>query len=118
LNIPYRSGTILGTELKSTIGERSIASWSKTTALLKKQAAEYYLRDLPFPQRITYVHAYLYARIWYNAQIYEPPEDCLAIYYRLPLDLYGEETYSASRYQHFTDPRTKEDGDGEPLCEI
>jgi hypothetical protein len=78
LNIPYRSGpTILGTEVRRTIGERSMASWSKTTALLKKQAAEDYLRYLTFPQRISYVHAYLLSREWYTTQIYEPPEDCL-----------------------------------------
>jgi hypothetical protein len=78
LNIPYRSvTTILGTEVRRTTGERSMAIWSKTTALLKKQAVEDYLRDLTFPQRITYVHAYLFAIVWYTAQIFEPPEDCL-----------------------------------------
>jgi hypothetical protein len=79
LNIPYRSeATILGTEVRRTIEDTRKASWKKTSTLLKKQETEEYLRDSSFPHRIQYVvQTYLFARIWYNAQIFEPTEKCI-----------------------------------------
>jgi len=50
------------------------ASWTQLVAQVKKQAKDVYPRDLCLAHRITYVHAYLLARIWYVAQVLPAPQ--------------------------------------------
>jgi hypothetical protein len=85
-----------------------MASWIKTTALLKKQAAEDYLRDLSCPQTITYLHAYLFATVWYSTQIYKPPEDYLRQILTTVARFIWRGDIFASHCRLFTCPRTKE----------
>jgi hypothetical protein len=36
-----------------------------------------YCRDLSLSQRVQYVHAFLLARVWYTAQIFPAPDECV-----------------------------------------
>jgi hypothetical protein len=64
-NIPYHNTTrILGMEIRESLRKTSIASWNRTTTLIKAQAMEEYSRALTFAQIIQYIHEYLCARAW------------------------------------------------------
>ena len=74
VNIPYHdTATILGFQIKNTIGESALTSWTKTTAKIRAQAQEAYCRLLTLDKRIQFVHEYLMPRAWYVSQIYPPP---------------------------------------------
>jgi len=78
MNIPYHdTATILGFQIKNTVGESALASWTKTTTNLRAQAQEAYCRMLTLDKRIQFVHEYLMARAWYVSQIYPPPDVCV-----------------------------------------
>jgi hypothetical protein len=63
MNIPYHdTATILGLQIKNTVGESALASWMKTTAKRRTQAQEAYCRMLALDKRIQFVHEYLMAQ--------------------------------------------------------
>jgi hypothetical protein len=63
MDIPYRQkATILGTEIRQTIEESRQASWNKTTTIIKKSDRKLTTR-LTLPNRIQYIHKYLFARL-------------------------------------------------------
>jgi len=51
-------------------------SWSTVTGRIRAQARDAYYRDLCLVKRILYVHNFLLAKAWYNAQIFALPENC------------------------------------------
>jgi len=60
MNIPYHDiATILGFQIKNTVGESALASWTKTTVKIRQQAQEAYCRTLTLDKRIEFVHEYL-----------------------------------------------------------
>jgi len=78
MNIPYHdTATILGFQIKNTVRESALASWTKTTANIRAQAQDAYCRMLTLDERIQFVHEYLLARAWYVSQIYPPPDVCV-----------------------------------------
>ena len=44
---------------------------------IRAQARDAYNRELNLDNRIQYVHDYLMAKVWYVAQIFPPPDDCV-----------------------------------------
>ena len=78
MNIPYHdTATILGFQIKNTVGESALASWTKTASKTRAQAEEAYCRILTLYKRIQFVHKYLVARAWYVSQIYLPSDACV-----------------------------------------
>ena len=78
MNIPYHDAAkILSFQIKNTVQESALASWTKTTANIRAQAQDAYCRMLTLDKRIQYVHEYFLARAWYVAQIYPPPDVCV-----------------------------------------
>jgi len=70
MNIPYHdTATILGFQIKNTVGESALDSWTKTTAKIRAQA-QAYCQMLTLDKRIQFVHEYLMARAWHVPQIY------------------------------------------------
>jgi hypothetical protein len=45
--------------------------------MIRAMAREAYCRNLELSQRIKYVHNYLLAKVWYTAQIFPVPDDCV-----------------------------------------
>jgi len=76
LNIPYHA-TILGIQIKNTVGESALASWTKTIAKIRAQAQEAYCRMLALDSRIQIVREYLMAHAWYVSRTYPPPDVCV-----------------------------------------
>jgi hypothetical protein len=52
-------------------------SWNRIVAQIKSKAQDDYARTMIFDKRIRYVHEQLYSKVWYIAQIFSPPEDCI-----------------------------------------
>ena len=78
MNIPYSdTATILCFQIKRTVRESALDSWTKTTAKIRSQAQEDYCRMLTLDKRIQFVHEYLLARAWCVSQIYPPPGVCV-----------------------------------------
>ena len=77
LGIAYHpTAKILGFQFWSTVRQSVNATWSQLTGQVRSLARESYPRDLCLAHRITYVHAYLLARIWYVAQVLPAPRTC------------------------------------------
>jgi hypothetical protein len=66
---------ILGIQFWSTLRQSTNATWSHLTGQVRLHAKESYQRDLCIAHRLTYVHAYLLARIWYVAQVLPAPRN-------------------------------------------
>ena len=78
MNNPYHdTATILGFQIKNTVRDSALASWTKTTAKIQAQAQEAYCRILTLDKRIQFAHEYLMARAWYVSQIYPAPDVCV-----------------------------------------
>ena len=78
MDIPYHTeAKILGFHIKSKVQESAHKSCTITTARTRAQAQDAYYRDLSLDKRIRYVHDYLMARVWYLAQMYPPPDECV-----------------------------------------
>jgi len=78
MDISYHSeAKSLGFHITSEVQESAHKSWTITTARIHAQTQDAYYRDLSLDKRIQYVHDYLMARVWYVAQIYPPPDDCV-----------------------------------------
>jgi hypothetical protein len=67
---------LLGIQFWSTLRQSTNATWSHLTGQVCLYAKESYQRDLCIAHRITYVHAYLIARLWYVAQVLPAPRKC------------------------------------------
>jgi hypothetical protein len=78
LGIAYHpTARILGFQFWSTIRQSVNATWSYLTGHVRSHAKDSYPRDLCLAHRITYVHVYLLARIWYVAQVLPAPRICI-----------------------------------------
>jgi hypothetical protein len=78
MDIPcYTETRILGSHVMSTVNASAIKSWSKITDRIRAQARDAYNRELSLDKIIKYVHDYLMAKVWYVAQIFPPPVDCV-----------------------------------------
>jgi len=44
---------------------------------IRAQARDAYVRELSLDRRIQYVHDFLLAKVWYVAQIFPPPDECI-----------------------------------------
>ena len=77
LGIAYHPHTrILGFQFWSTICQSVSATWSYITGQVRFLGKDSYQRDLCLAHRITYVHFYLLARLWYVAQVLPAPRIC------------------------------------------
>jgi len=57
MNIPnHDTETILGFQIRNTVGESALASWTKTTEKIRTQAQETYCRMLTLDKRIQFSH--------------------------------------------------------------
>ena len=75
MNIPYHdTATILGFQIKNTVREPALASWTKTTSNIRAQSQDSYCRMLTLDKRMQFVYEYLLARAWYLSQIYPSPD--------------------------------------------
>jgi len=78
MNTPYHdTATILGCQIKNTVEESALASWTKTTAKIRAQAQEAFCPMLTLDKRIQFVHEYLMVCAWCVSQIYPPPDVCV-----------------------------------------
>jgi len=78
MDIPYLSeANIPGFHITSKVQDSAHTIWTITTARIGAQAQDAYYRDLSLDKMIQYVHDYLIAKIWYLAQIYPPPDECV-----------------------------------------
>jgi hypothetical protein len=68
---------ILGVKLRKTVKQSALASWTTLVTLVRTQARRAYSRDLNVTQRITYVQVYILDKLWYTAQVLQPPSECL-----------------------------------------
>jgi hypothetical protein len=55
----------------------ALASWERLMSLVRTQARQAYSRDLNLAERITNVQVYMFPKIWYTAQVLQPPSECL-----------------------------------------
>ena len=78
IDIPYHTeANILGFHITSKVQDSAHKSWTITTAQIRAPTQDAYCRDLSLDKRIQYVHDYLMARVWYLAQMYPPPYECV-----------------------------------------
>ena len=78
MDIPYHTDvTILGFHFTNKVNISAHVTWSTVTTRVRALAQDTYYRDLSLDRRIRFVHDYLLAKIWYVAQIYPPPAECL-----------------------------------------
>jgi hypothetical protein len=63
----------------TTVNASTRKSWSTITDRIHAQARDAYKSELSLDKRIQYVHDYLTAKVWYVAQIFTPPDDCIRI---------------------------------------
>ena len=64
--------TILVIRLRSTT-KSELESWTRLTSLVRIQARQECIRDFNIAQRVTYVQVYMLAKLWYTAQVLQPP---------------------------------------------
>ena len=69
--------TILGVKMWNTVKISALAGWARLSSLVRTQARRAYSRDLNITQRITCVQVYLLSKLWYTAQVLQPPIECL-----------------------------------------
>jgi len=73
-NIPYSTEVkVLGIQIANMTAQSVVSSWSRITNTVRLQARKAYTRDLDLAQRIQYVHTYLFAKLWYMAQVLPAP---------------------------------------------
>jgi len=78
VDIPYHGeANILSFHKTSKVQDSVHKRWTITTARIRAQAEDEYCRDLSLVKRIQYVYDYLMARVWYLAQTYPPPDECV-----------------------------------------
>jgi len=77
MDIPYSEEIkILGVKMWKNVKQSAPASWTRLASLVPTQARGAYSRDLNVTQRITYVQVYMLAKLWYTAQVLQPPSEC------------------------------------------
>ena len=64
---------ILGVTFGSTVDATVQESWSTETNAVRMQARQAYARHLCLAHRVEYVKTYLLSKIWYLAQVLQPP---------------------------------------------
>ena len=75
MGIPYSYEIkILGLKIRKPVKQSALASWARLVSLVRKQARKPYSSDLNVAQRITYVQVYMFAKLWYTAQVLQPPQ--------------------------------------------
>jgi len=80
MDIPYYNEIrILGFHFTNTVNDTARRSWSILTDRIGAQARDAYARELSLDRRIQFVHDYLLAKVWYVAQIFPPPDECIRI---------------------------------------
>ena len=78
MDIPYHDTVqILGFQIKSTVWESALDSWTKMTAKIWSQAQEDYYWMLTLDKRIQFVHEDLLECAWYMSQIKPLPDVCV-----------------------------------------
>lgn len=74
LGVAYHSYVIILNVTFWTSTDKSInGTWARPTAQVRLRARESYPRDLCLAHRLRYVHTYVFAKIWYIAQIFPAP---------------------------------------------
>jgi hypothetical protein len=74
MGIPYANRlTILGLRFMDTVRATCVASWKRVTDNIRAKTKGDYARKLTLHTGIQYVHALLYAKAWYLAQVLTPP---------------------------------------------
>ena len=68
---------ILVVKIRKNVKQLALASWTRLVSLVRTQARRAYSRDLNVAQRIAYVQVYILAKLWYTAQVLQPPSVCL-----------------------------------------
>jgi hypothetical protein len=61
---------ILGTRFSSPINQAARTNWDIVTRRIRALTRDAYYRDLCLAWRITYIHCYVLATVWYLAQIF------------------------------------------------
>jgi len=78
MDIPYYNEIrILAFYVTSTVNAAARRSWPTLTDRIRAQARDAYARELSLDTRIQYVHDFLLAKVWYMAQIFPPPDECI-----------------------------------------
>jgi len=69
----FQQVKILGVTFGSTVEATVQESWTTVTNAVRAQARTAYARNLCLAYRVKYVQTYLLAKIWYLAQVLQPP---------------------------------------------
>jgi hypothetical protein len=78
MDIPYYNEVwILGFYVTSTVNASARRGWYTLKDRIRAQAPDAYARELSLDRRIQYVRDYLLAKVWYVAQIFPPPIECI-----------------------------------------
>jgi len=101
MGIPYSEEIkILGVKIRKTMKQSALASWSRLVSLVRTQAQRAYRTDLNVAQRITYVQVYMLAKLWYTAQVLQPPVSASGKLNRPLRGIYGMVPFCVCHYQH------------------
>jgi hypothetical protein len=77
-NIPYRNEVmILGVRFTDTLHGSEEITWTPIVHSIQAQAKEAYVRNLNLASQIQYIHNYLFARVWFAAQILPITANCI-----------------------------------------
>jgi hypothetical protein len=80
MDISYHTeARILGFHVTTTVNPSARKCWSTITDGIRAKVRDAYNRELNLDKRIQYVHDYLMTKVWYVAQIFAPPDDCIRI---------------------------------------
>jgi len=63
--------------MRNTVKQSALASWARLSTIVHAQTRRAYSRDLNTAQRIQYIQVYMLAKLWYTAQVLQPPSECL-----------------------------------------
>ena len=68
---------VLGILMRNTVKQSAMASWARLSTIGRAQTRRAYSTDLNTAQRIQYIQVYMLAKLWYTAQVLQPPSECL-----------------------------------------
>jgi len=101
MGIPYnREIKILGVKIRKTVKQSAPAIWTILASVVRTRARGAYSRDLNVTQRITLVLVYMLAKLWYTAQMLQPPVSTFGKLYRQFCGIFGRAPFYACYSQH------------------
>jgi hypothetical protein len=67
---------ILGVKMRNTGKQTALTRWTRLASLVRTQARGAYIIVSNVAQRITFTQVYMLTKLWYTAQVLQPPSEC------------------------------------------